>query len=135
MWSNYLYRKCSKKDIINSFKINNFDKDKNLTILFIEENVFDIINWIGDDFIDLIHIDLSNDGELLKNVINKCYHKLKKKGYILFEGGSRERDNIEWMKKYNKIPINKFLKDKWFNKNFEWDVKQDFPSLTVCKKI
>ena len=32
LWSNYLYRKCSKKDIINSFKINNFDKDKNLTI-------------------------------------------------------------------------------------------------------
>ena len=135
LWSNYSYKKCSRKEILNNFKKNNFDKENNLTIFFIEDDAFSVIDWIANDFVDLIHIDLSNDGELLKNIINKCYIKLKKHGHILFEGGSEERDNVELMKKYRKTPIRKFLKNKWFNHNFEWYIKEEFPSLTICKKI
>lgn len=135
LWSKYPYKKCSKEKIVENFKKNNMNKEKKVTIFFIEDDAFNVIDWFGTNFIDLIHIDLSNDGDLLKKIIYKCYSKLKKNGYILFEGGSEERDNVEWMKKYDKTPIREFLKNRWFNKNFEYYVKEEFPSLTVCKKI
>jgi len=50
---------------------------------------------------DLIFCDLSNDG-LIIELMYGIYHE---KAPILFEGGTEERDNIEWMKKWNKKPI------------------------------
>jgi hypothetical protein len=48
---------------------------------------------------DLLHVDISNDGEIISKIQNKT-------GYTVFEGGSQERDNVNWMIKYGKIPIN-----------------------------
>ena len=64
-----------------------------------EKNFFD---WIKNpEPFDLIHIDLSNTGDIV-DVIDT----LKGKGTILFEGGSEERDRVGWMKVHNKKPIN-----------------------------
>jgi predicted O-methyltransferase YrrM len=52
---------------------------------------------------DMVHFDLSNDG--LK--VQKAISKLKEiSPVIVFEGGSIERDNVEWMKTYKRLPIN-----------------------------
>lgn len=53
---------------------------------------------------DMICLDISNDG----NIIKKAVKKLRDggfKGIIVFEGGSPERDSVEWMKKYKRLPI------------------------------
>ena len=60
-------------------------------------------------------------------------NKLTKNGVIIMEGGSSERDNIEWMIKYNKpkiLPvINKYKS--------QYDIKTigNIPSITLIKKL
>ena len=61
----------------------------------------DFYKWIdeGEDF-DLIHLDISNNGE----IINKIHDKFPN-GKIIFEGGTKERDGVEWMEKHFSSPI------------------------------
>ena len=54
-----------------------------------------------EDF-DLMHLDVSNTGEILRDVVLKWGPF---GGRIAFEGGTRERDEVEWMQKYRKTPI------------------------------
>jgi predicted O-methyltransferase YrrM len=67
----------------------------------------DIFEWAQHPQpFDLLHVDISNDGEKLE----KLYHMLKgrpqtKGALMVFEGGTPERDEVEWMKKWNKKPI------------------------------
>ena len=59
-------------------------------------------DWLKEDEdFDLLHLDISNTGNTIVNIHNK-YPNSK----ILFEGGTLERDNIEWMVKYNCRPLN-----------------------------
>jgi|TARA_Y100001938_G_C8079528_1_gene428216 hypothetical protein len=57
--------------------------------------------WVDNpDNFDLIHLDISNTGNIIKLATNKLPNK-----NILFEGGSKERDNENWVEKYNKTKI------------------------------
>ena len=58
--------------------------------------------------------------------------KISNNGIVILEGGSEERDNFEWMKKFNfpKIkPVIDNIKSK-----YEVHVLQPFPSMTLIKK-
>lgn len=58
----------------------------------------DVNNWTPEPC-DIIHLDISNDGEKLR----KLAPKLKLSGAkVLFEGGIITRDQVNWMQKYNK---------------------------------
>lgn len=60
----------------------------------------DFFDWIRrPEPCDLVHIDISNNGDIIRLACEELSCA------ILFEGGTEERDNIEWMKKYNKTPI------------------------------
>lgn len=61
-------------------------------------------NWEKLDF-DFCHIDISNDGDKILKISSLFSKKIKKGVPILFEGGTLERDQVDWMKKYNKVPI------------------------------
>ena len=50
---------------------------------------------------------------------------------LLLEGGSVERDNVDWMIRYNKKPINSYIKS--IDKYFEIEIINKFPSLTIIK--
>ena len=65
---------------------------------------------------------------MFQNYLNK----VKDNGVVLMEGGSKERDNIEWMIKYNKPKIKPIL-DKYSK---EYDIKTigEIPSITIIKK-
>jgi predicted O-methyltransferase YrrM len=81
------------------------------------------------DFIDVLHVDLSNKGEILEEVIPPWL--LKVKSLIILEGGSAERDNVDWIKKFNKQPIR-----EWLRKNsdkFQIIVLEPFPGLTLLQ--
>lgn len=63
-------------------------------------NFFD---WVKNpEYFDLIHIDISNTGDILDII----WDNLRGKGTVLFEGGSEQRDHVGWIMKYNKKPIN-----------------------------
>ncbi len=58
-----------------------------------------------DNSIDILHIDIANDGDVYEFAFEHYLPKLTKEGIMILEGGSQERDSVEWMIKYKKQPI------------------------------
>lgn len=80
-----------------------------------------------EDF-DMIHIDISNKGETIEQLYGAVKNQIQEGAIVLFEGGSKERDNVEWMVKY------KCKKIRDTNVPFEV-VDERFPSLSMIKKV
>ena len=78
---------------------------------------------IKDNF-DIIHLDVSNDGDIISDIFNRFPNSS-----ILFEGGTLERDNVGWMSKYNKRKIYP-LKEKL---GYEI-INYDFPGLSLIDR-
>lgn len=84
------------------------------------------------DTIDILHIDLHNDGNILSQVIPSWIEKVTR--LIIIEGGSQERDQVGWMEKFHKAPINKWLKDFSRQNPIDYFCFEPFPSITIIKK-
>lgn len=82
--------------------------------------------------VDILHIDLGNDGELLDNLVPKWLPKVQQ--LIIIEGGSAERDKVEWMVKYKKQSIADWLKEFCPKNNLQRLTIKPFPSLTMIQK-
>ena len=81
----------------------------------------DFYDFIKGGFeFDMAHIDISNTGEIIEKVIKAYPDKT-----ILFEGGSKERDNNKWMTKYKAKTINPIPKTILNGK---------YPSISLIKK-
>ena len=52
---------------------------------------------------------------------------MSENGIMIMEGGSEQRDNVEWMIKYNKPKIQPVIKKYGLN------VVGTFPSITIIK--
>ena len=111
----------AKREIINKFK-----KYKNIKI---EYGDF-YKKEIEDNSLDILHIDIANNGDIYKFAIENYMKKIKKNGIMILEGGSEERDNIEWMIKYNKTKIKPYLDSL----NYEIMTIGKIPSITIIKK-
>lgn len=95
---------------------------------YVELNQMNIWDW-GDYDFDLLHIDISNDGDIIKKLCDKIGGYISDtKKTVIFEGGSEERDNIEWMLKYDKKPINDIKKEIPYEV-----INKNFPSLSILK--
>lgn len=85
--------------------------------------------------IDLLHIDIANNGYVYQFTINHYLPLISKNGLIILEGGSKERDNVEWMIKYNKPSIvNIIEKIKINNPELNINVIGKYPSVTIITK-
>jgi len=78
--------------------------------------------------IDILHIDVANDGDIYKFAVENYTKLMAPTGVMIFEGGSRERDEVDWMKKYNKTAINPVLH------HFNSVTLGSVPSLTIIRK-
>jgi len=78
---------------------------------------------------DIIHIDIANNGDVFEYAIKNYLPKLSEKGIMILEGGSEERDDVEWMTKYNKPKIHPIIK------KYNLKVLGTFPSITVVRKV
>tara|TARA_B100001996_G_C18656379_1_gene591366 strand:- start:999 stop:1544 length:546 start_codon:yes stop_codon:yes gene_type:complete len=114
----YKFRNSEKNKIEKKFK-----KNKNVTIL---QGDFYEFYKVSSNF-DLVHIDISNDGDIYEFAI-KNYFPITNKALIL-EGGSQERDTVDWMVKYDKREINPFLKQ--ISHAYSIEIIKKFPSLTI----
>lgn len=95
-------------------------------------DVFEIYKKIKENSVDLLFLDISNDGEKIKKLIELWSSKVKET--IIMEGGGIERDN-GWIKKYNKKPIRPLLEnDVFINKTYNWFVFEPYPSVTLLMK-
>ena len=131
--------KCSIKafDIFDEFNGNSANKSKLKNIFDSYKNVsieygdfYKKIKEFDDNSIDILHIDIANNGDVYEFVFQNCINKVKKgSGVILLEGGSKERDEVYWMNKYNKTKINPIL-NKYSNK-YDFLTIGILPSITI----
>ena len=111
---------CASKD----FLLNKFKSYSNIKI---EYGDFYKLHKNINNF-DLIHIDIANNGDVIEYALNNYISKLNENGIIIFEGGSIERDNIEWMIKYDKPKINPIVE------KYNLKLIGSFPSVCIYKK-
>jgi predicted O-methyltransferase YrrM len=96
-----------------------------------EGDFYKKVSDFADESIDLLHIDIANDGSVYDFAFTHYLPKLSKNGIMILEGGGEERDNVYWMKKYNKIPIVTTLAKYQM---LDICVLSPFPSLTIVRK-
>lgn len=108
-----------------------FEKYKNVTVEY--GNFYDLYKNIEDHSVDILHIDIANNGDVLQFVVDKYLNKIKFDGIIIFEGGSNERDNVEWMKKYDKPKINSVAKKLNDTNIVDCITIGTVPSITIIK--
>ena len=84
--------------------------------------------------IDIIHIDIANNGDTYEYAIEHYFPLLSPSGLMLLEGGSPERDEIEWMNKYNKPKIGPILA-KYMKNGATLKTFGKHPSLTIITSL
>ncbi len=104
--------------------VSRFKKYNNVTINY--GDFYNVHNDISN--VDIIHIDIANNGDVFEFAIKNYLPKLSKNGIMIMEGGSEQRDNVEWMIKYNKPKIQPVVK------KYGLKVVGTFPSITIIKK-
>lgn len=89
----------------------------------------------GHRSVGLLHIDISNNGDIFNNMISLWDDRMVHGGIIMFEGGTSERDNVEWMVKYNKKPIKPEMeRNPIIQEKYVFATYLPYPGLTVFLK-
>lgn len=121
LFEDYQYKNSNFKFIKNLF-----DEYQNVKIY--HDNFYEYYKKCEN--FDIIHIDISNDAETFKFSLKNYLPKVNK--LLILEGGSKERDGVDWMKKYKKPRINDYLMNLDSKYNFE--IIDKFPSITIFYK-
>lgn len=116
---------CANKDELFS----KFNKFSNVKIQ--EGDFYDIYKLYPDKSIDILHIDIANNGDVFEYVFTNYLNKINNNGIVILEGGSSTRDNIEWMNKYNKPKIKPIIEK--YKDTYKIKVIGEYPSLTLIK--
>ena len=97
---------------------------------YVELHIMDYYDWLDnpEDF-DILDLDISNTGHIIIDSYLKLKPQIENGSVMVFEGGSEERDNVEWMRKYKGMPINMIQQYT----NYEI-LNPDFPSLSIIKR-
>ena len=131
LWDDYPYRHTTlagTQRIIDENGLTDF-------ITLNKGDAFEAYKNHPDGSVCMMHVDISNTGETIRKIMAVWDAKVRPGGIILFEGGSVERDNIEWMVKYGKPPIRAELKNNpIIQKSYAVKTYDMFPSVTMlCK--
>lgn len=131
LWESYPYRHTTMTDtqaIINENGLQDY-------ITLNKGDAFEAHNNHADGSVCLLHVDISNTGETIRKIMHHWHSKIRDNGFILFEGGSVERDKIEWMVKYNKPPLrHELFTNPVIEASYKITIDDRFPSLTVLHK-
>lgn len=107
---------------VNLLKGNAYEVHKNYEDMILDER----------KGIEFLHIDISNTGKVIHDIMELWHPKIGQRGLIFIEGGSEERDNVEWMQKYNGSSIKKEIgTNEIINKYYIYGTYFAFPGLTV----
>ena len=131
IWEDYEYRHSTQKEVqktIGECGLSDF-------VTLYKQDAYTVHKNYDDGSVDLLHIDISNDGDIFNTMLENWDSKISPCGLILFEGGSEERDQVEWMAKYKKKPIRPEINNNSLaNTNYIYGTYNLFPSLTVLVK-
>lgn len=131
LFDDYEFKHGNQKEVQKLIDDNQLSQYVNLQ----KGDAYKVYDQFPDKRIEFLHVDISNTGDTIKNILEKWDIKMAPKGVILFEGGSEERDNIEWMKKYNMPSIKKELKtNQLVINNYMMATYFRFPSMTLLMR-
>ena len=131
LFEDYPYRYGNLADVTALLEMHNVSQYVSLE----KRDAFGVSKLYEDGSVDFLHIDINNDGNIFNLMMEEWTPKLRYGSIIVFEGGSEERDNIEWMKKYKRSPIKMALeKNKLANSQYIYGTYSKFPSLTILLK-
>ena len=131
LWEDYPYKHGTMKGVYQLL----FDEGLEGYASLHKKDAFTVHEDYDDHSVCFLHVDLSNDGDILRRIIKRWDDKLSFGGLFLFEGGSDERDNVEWMKKYKRKSIKAEIESNpILNKKYIYATYNAFPSLSVFLK-
>jgi len=131
LWEDYPYKHGNMKDVQTILDNN----DVSDCVTLHKKDAFTVHEDYDKNSVCFLHVDLSNDGEVLREIVDRWDDKLSFGGMMMFEGGSEERDNVDWMLKYGKKPIRKEINTNVIlNKKYLFATYYAFPSLSVFIK-
>jgi predicted O-methyltransferase YrrM len=115
LWDKYLYKHSTKENTLENIK--RYGCEDLITL-----GDVNFYEWVENPTcFDLLHIDISNDGEIIELAYNNLKSFIDRGSIVIFEGGTPERDKEKWMTDYNKKPIfplkkkigYNIINDKW----------------------
>lgn len=133
LWDEHEYNHGNRQEVLQRLE---YEQVTNYVELR-QGDAFEAHSDFKNESIDFLHIDISNTGKIFNQIFKIWDPKIKCRGLLLFEGGSLERDRVEWMIKYNKDPIKPaILNHTEFNRRYHYGIFEKFPSLTIgIKKL
>jgi hypothetical protein len=94
LWEKYPHKHSTMKETAENIRAYGLEK-------YVQLHYGDYKTLPVEDF-DLMHLDVSNTGEILRDMVLKWSPF---GGRIVFEGGTPERDAVQWMRKFKKTPL------------------------------
>lgn len=125
LFDDYEYKHARINDIKTIFS-------KYENVLIKKADYRQIYEFHDDESIDILHIDISNTGDTYQFCLDNYMSKISNDGIVILEGGSEERDNFEWMEKFNFPKIKPVIDN--IKSEYGVHVLQAFPSMTLIKK-
>lgn len=131
LWEDYEYKHGNMATVQTLLK----DAELQEYVTLYKADAFTVHEKYEPDTVTFLHIDISNDGDKIEKLMEQWNKKIRIGGIIMIEGGSIERDKIEWMIKYNKRPIRPVIEtNRILNNNFVYATYEQFPSITIALK-
>lgn len=122
LFNQYPYNSANYNKIVDKFK----DDDR---VTINNGNFYDPIDIPNQT--DILHVDISNTARTYKFCIEKYWNQLSDNGVCIMEGGSSDRDSVDWMLKYNMPPIKPYLDSL---QDIDFITFNPWPSLTIFFK-
>jgi predicted O-methyltransferase YrrM len=123
LWDKYQYNHTSMGDTLENIKSYELSD-------YVDFIQMDFNDWLKNpEEFDLMHVDVANTGDVIKNLYDATKDQIEKGSIILFEGGSKERDQTDWMIKYGMTPMNSVKSYTKYEVLSEY-----FPSISIIKK-
>jgi hypothetical protein len=83
------------------------------------------------DAVDYLHVDVSNTGDTYRRIFRDWSTKVRQ--VIVLEGGSAERDRVDWMLRFDKPPIVPAVHElQQAYPEWSFTVLRPFPSMTIA---
>jgi predicted O-methyltransferase YrrM len=122
LWEDYPYKHTTQSTTLQNLKRYGVED-------YVELVHGDYYAWLqAPTNFDLLHLDISNDGLVIQKTYDSLTNQLRAGSVVLFEGGSEERDRVEWMLNYNKQPIQSTKQSTGYE-----ILNNSFPSISVLK--
>ena len=104
-------------------------------ITLVQQSAYSASEDYQPNSVHLLHVDISNTGDIVRNMMQQWDPKMVTGGIICFEGGTEERDHVEWMVKYSKPSIkNELESNQIIADSYVFATYMRFPGLSCLLK-